>query len=482
MHTTPLMPFDQPALTSHPHVSQGPAIDLRQMQGRVSNPRPGQAAPSPGAVHGMTAGPALQVPLQVPLPPRPSTIAETGLEPVLLEELTLKHIVSTGLITGNDLAKRLHLPLAGIVEDIINALRHDGLVDFHGATATVIGLAGMRLRATERGVQVEHMAREKNGYVGPAPVPLSEFERVLRQQAASVNGVTRASVRRGLAHLVLPLETVDQIGAGLENGGPILLYGSEGAGKTAIAASLARILAGAVLVPHAVVIDGQVMRVLDPSVHRPINLDASSSGGQLDERWVVSHTPYARASVELQLRHLELHFNQAHRYYDCPLQLKAAVGVLLLDDLGMQQGRVEDVVYRCLEPMNRGIDYLTTVAGQQISFPFTPLLVFATSRAPTVLLSDALLRQIPCKISVPDPSREQFAELLRRVCSVSGVEFSQSGVEYILDRCYVRTGRPLRASHPSQLVRLITGAARYLDMQPQLVPQLIDVAADLYFA
>jgi hypothetical protein len=249
-----------------------------------------------------------------------------------------------------------------------------------------------------------------------------------------------------------------------------------------VAASLARILPGAIVVPHAVVIDGQVMRVLDPSVHRPINLEPTGLSAKMDDRWVVCHTPYARVSVELELRHLELHFNQMHRYYDCPLQLKAAGGVLLLDDLGMQQGRVEDVVYRCLEPMNRGIDYLTTVGGQQISFPFTPLLVFATSRAPTDILSDALLRQIPCKVIVPDPTREQYAELMRRACSVAGVEYNQAGVEHIIERCYVRTGRPLRASHPSQLVRLISGAARYFDTQPQLVPQLIDVATDLYFA
>ncbi len=470
IHTTPLMPLDEPAPTSNPRITHGPG----------SGPRLSQA-PQPG-VPSSASTPAPQIPLNLMVPPRPSTLADTGLELVLLEELTLKHIVATGLITGGDLAKRLHLPLAGVIEEAINSLRRDGLVDVQGAAQTVLGLAGMRLRATERGAQVERMAREKNGYVGPAPVPLEDFERMLRQQAMSAGGVNRAMVRRGLAHLVLSHETVDRVGAGLQSGGPILLHGSEGNGKTAIASSFARILPGVVLVPHAVAIDGQMMRVLDPSVHRPIKLDANALGTKMDDRWVICHTPYARATVEMQLRHLELHFNQTHRYYDCPLQLKAAGGVLLLDDLGMQQGRVEDMVYRCLEPMNRGIDYLSTVTGQQISFPFTPLLVFATSRVPGEILGDPLLRQIPCKVAIPDPTREQYAELLRRACSVAGVEFSQDGVDYILDRYYARAGRPLRASHPSQLVRLITGAARYFDTQPQLIPQVIDVAADLYFA
>jgi hypothetical protein len=490
MHTTPLMPYDEPSPNSNPRATQGP-VHNRIVAGPNSNPRltlgaqnsnPEWPTPAGLPASGGTAGPAPQPPLNLSVPTPPTTLGETGLELVLLEELTLKHIVASGLITGGDLAKRLHLPLGGVVEEAINSLRRDALVDLQSATQTVLGLAGMRIRATERGAQVERLAREKNGYIGPAPVPLGDFERILRQQSMSGRGVNRANVRRGLAHLVLSHETVDRVGAGLESGGPILLHGNEGNGKTAIVASFPRILPGAVLVPHAVVIDGQVMRVLDPSVHRPINLDSTALGVKMDERWVVCHTPYARATVELQLRHLELHFNQTHRYYDCPLQLKAAGGVLLLDDLGMQQGRVEDMVYRCLEPTYRGIDYLTTVAGQQIAFPFTPLLVFATSRAPADILGNALLRQIPCKITVPDPTRDQYAELLRRACSVAGVEFSQSGVEYILERCYARTGRALRASHPSQLVRLITGAARYFDTPAQLEPQLIDVAADLYFS
>ena len=44
-----------------------------------------------------------------------------------------------------------------------------------------------------------------------------------------------------------------------------------GNGKTAIATSLARMLAGGVFVPHAVEIEGQIVRIYDPGVHQRLD-------------------------------------------------------------------------------------------------------------------------------------------------------------------------------------------------------------------
>ncbi len=210
----------------------------------------------PAAV-GMADPSRPRMPLNFILPARPSTVAESGLELVLLEELTLRHIVASGTINGADLAKRLHLSLAGIVEEAVNSLRRDGLVDYQSGSANnaVLGLAAMRLRATERGTQVDRLARERSAYIGPAPVSLGAYERMLRQQAMSGRAAPRADVYHAVGHLVLGNDTIDRLGAGLVSGGPILLHGPAGNGKTTIAASIARMFAGAVVVPHAVVID-----------------------------------------------------------------------------------------------------------------------------------------------------------------------------------------------------------------------------------
>lgn len=465
-HTAPLNGSSDPSssLTGHPP-------DPRQVSS--SGPmgqRQARPAARPTTPH---------VPLNMILPTMPTSVEETGLEMVLLEELTLRHIVLAGSITGGDLAKKLHLPLAGVVEVALASLRRDGLVDVQGVGNPVLGLAGLRLRATERGAEIDRKAQQHNGYVGPAPVSLGAFERMLRQQAMSGRSVSRVEVRRGLGHLVLSPDTADRLGAALESGGPILLSGQPGSGKTAVAHAVSRMYAGGVLIPHSVVIDGQILRVLDPSTHRPAKLDAGSL--KLDERWVCCQTPFVRAGVDLSLRDLEMHFDSTRHYYDCPLQLKAAGGVLFLDDLGLQAGRVEELLARLQEPLTRGLDYLSTVDGQQIAYPFTCLLVFASSSEPNSLFSESALRWIPAKINLANPTREQYEELVRRACAVANVEFTQSGCDHLIETHYGRAGRSVRASHPVELLRLVAAAARYFEAPARLTPQLVDVAADLFF-
>ena len=465
-HTAPLSGSGDPSTPP-----QGHMIDPRL------NPIGGPAAQRPPRAAGRPTTPHL--PLSMILPMMPTSVEETGLELVLLEELTLRHIVLAGSITGGDLAKKLHLPLAGVVEEALASLRKDGLIDFQGSGNPVLGLAGMRLRATERGSDIDRKAQQHNGYIGPAPVSLGSFERVLRQQAMSGRSVPRVEVRRGLGHLVLSADTADRVGAALESGGPILLTGQPGSGKTAVANAMSRMYTGGVLVPHAVVIDGQILRVLDPSTHRPAKIEAG--GQKLDERWVCCQTPFVRAGLDLTLRDLELHFDSTRHYYDCPLQLKAAGGILFLDDLGMQASRVEELLSRLQEPLTRGLDYLTTVDGQPIAFPFTCLLIFASSREPAALLSESALRWIPAKIGLTNPTREQFEELVRRACAVSNVEYTQPGCDHLVEAHYSRVGRTVRASHPVEIVRLVAAAARYFEAPPRLTQQLVDIAADLFF-
>lgn len=449
------------------------------------SPAPATAAAVAAGTQSQPSQPEPAAPLRIIVPPRPSTIAETGLAPDFLAALALKHVVDAGALTGNDLAERLCLPLAGVVEEIVASLRRDSLLDSVGVNHQMLGAAGMKLRPTERGMQVDRRVRERDGYVGPAPVARSIFRRMLRHQAMAGRGARRADVWRGLAHLVMPDAQVDRIGAALEAGGPILLAGASGNGKTSIAAAIARIFAGGIFVPHAVEIDGQVVRIYDPSIHKPLQLagqlDPAQSGARLDERWVYCQTPLVRAGLELLPAAFDLHFDEVRRWYETPLQLKAAGGILLLDDLGAQAAPAATLVNRILEPLAAGVDYLRTVAGRQIPFPFSPLVVLATSGDPAQLFGAATLRRLPAKIRVDDPGEEQFAELLRRSCAEAGIEATPAGFQYLMERCYAGERRPRRASHAAELARLVAAAARYFAVEPALTRQLVDAAAELYF-
>jgi predicted ATPase with chaperone activity len=234
------------------------------------------------------------------------------------------------------------------------------------------------------------------------------------------------------------------------------------------------------LVPHALEVDGQIVRVFDPSVHRPVPQEMIQSA-RLDERWVLCHGPFVQVGGELHLEQLDLHWNERQRFYDAPIQVKAAGGVLLIDDFGRQQHRPEHLLNRWIVPLETGVDYLSLVSGRQVALPFTPLLVFATNLEPAELVDEAFLRRLPCKVLVPDPTPEAFREIFRRMSVELGVEYTEAGYTYLVDRYYTRTGRVRRSSHPRDLLRLIMASARYFGVAPQLTPQLADVAAGLYF-
>lgn len=414
------------------------------------------------------------------LPPRPTNLADTGLDPTYLEEHALKVIASVGTVTGNDLAERLRLPLAGIVDPLIAELRRDNMIEPVQGGAAMIGAAGMIVRPTEKGARHAQQLLERGGYAGPAPVSLTSFITGLRDQVAQRRFAGREFVWRRLSHLVLPDEVVDRVGLGVESGGPIFLHGNAGNGKTAIAASIARVLGGELLVPYAVEVDGQIIRVFDSSIHRPLPAEATQNQ-RFDERWVPCQVPFAQAGGELRMDQLDLRWNERQRYYDAPIQVKAAGGVLFVDDFGRQSYPPEHLLNRWIVPLETGTDNLTLATGRQVAVPFTPLLVFATNMAPSELGDDAFLRRLPCKVEVPDPTPEAFHEIFRRTSSEMGVEFNEAAFTYLQDRYYNKTGRLHRASQPRDLLRLVASSARYFNVPLQMTPQLMDVAAGLYF-
>jgi predicted ATPase with chaperone activity len=472
----PSGPVAPPAPGTHMTAGPVPASTSGRPAGPPSYP---PAAMGPRAtmapIPGQNSGPNL-----MGLPPRPTTLQETELDPTSLEELALKTVASVATITGGDLAGRLRLPLPGVAEHIIATLRRDNLIEPVGGGAAMIGAAGMNLRATERGVERARHISERSGYIGPAPVPLSAFEFVLRQQSPARRTISRDLIWRRLAHLVLPDDVVDRIGAGVDAGGPLFLYGNPGNGKTAIGAAIARAVGGGALVPHAVEVDGQIVRVFDPAIHRPVPVEKLPPA-RLDERWVVCHPPFVQVGGELRLEQLDLHWNDRQRFYDAPIQVKAAGGVLLIDDFGRQQHSPAELLNRWIIPMETGMDFLSLITGHQVAIPFTPLLVFATNLDPLELADEAFLRRLPCKVQVPDPTPETFHEIFRRTCVELGIEYNEQGYAYLIERYYTHARRDLRSSHPRDLARLLVSGARYFGVAPQLTPQLVDVAAGLYF-
>jgi predicted ATPase with chaperone activity len=425
---------------------------------------------------------------QVP-PLRPTTLAETELDVNVLQELVVKVMVNAGgTLSATAIAAQLRLPLNGVLEEVLTGLRRDAQIEVatgtaEGARALNMGVGGSALvfRLTEQGRARAREAFERNGYVGPAPVSFAVYCAILNAQVQARPSVLRAAVRQRLSHLVLADEIIDQVGVAITRGGALFIWGHPGNGKTAIAEAIATMLGSGVFVPYALEVRGHVLPVFDPSVHVPVSLEGADGVGRLDERWVYCQPPLVHAGGELALSSLDLQFNDRLRLYECPLQLKAAAGVFLIDDFGRQQVRPQELLNRWIVPLERGIDFMTLMNGQKVPVPFAALVVFSTNLRPADLVDEAFLRRVPNKVWISDPTPEQYREILLRVCRAMGVPFSDTGFLHLLNQHYQQTRRSLRACHPRDLVRHVVALARYYGVPAELSPQLLDAAAHVYF-
>src|SRR5256885_15678084 len=81
--------------------------------------------------------------------------------------------------------------------------------------------------------------------------------------------MSRESLRRAFEDLVMPDGLLDQLGPSLIGNQSLFLYGGTGNGKTSIAERILRIHHDTIVVPYAVEVDGHIVTLFDPVVHRP---------------------------------------------------------------------------------------------------------------------------------------------------------------------------------------------------------------------
>ena len=90
---------------------------------------------------------------------------------------------------------------------------------------------------------------------------------------------------------------LDQFGTALNSGSSVFLYGPAGGGKTTVAEALSRVLSeDAVWIPHAIEVDGQIITVFDPSIHREIPESAPEG---YDTRWALCNRPAVMVGGEV---------------------------------------------------------------------------------------------------------------------------------------------------------------------------------------
>jgi predicted ATPase with chaperone activity len=191
--------------------------------------------------------------------------------------------------------------------------------------------------------------------------------------------------------------------------------------------------------------------------------------------------PVVFTGGELTLDQLDLKYDAQAKFYRAPVQMKANGGVLIIDDLGRQMVRVDELLNRWMVPLERRVDYLTLHTGHSFPIPFDCLVVFSTNLEPSELVDEAFLRRIHYKIHMDNPSREEYEEIFRRACEARGIAYDAGAVDRIFRDYYDGRHIPPRGCHPRDIVLHVCDLARYERREPSLDERSLDDSCRAYF-
>jgi predicted ATPase with chaperone activity len=420
----------------------------------------------------------------VPRPTAPQTIEESGLSLDLVVQLVLKMLHFAGELSGTELGRRLGLTYA-VIEPALDLLKVQRQLEIVGGG--FVGGASYRYRITDSGRTRAALFLESSHYVGIAPVPLRQYQRYMEAfRAAAPRGASRDRVQKAFSHLVISDRVLDQLGPAINAGHSMFVYGPPGNGKTVISQAIRRMLDGHIAIPHALEVEGSIVRLFDPVNHEPVSnagedVESLTTLGREDRRWVTCRRPMVMVGGELTLSSLELSYSSTTGFYQAPVQAVANGGVLVIDDFGRQHCSPRDLLNRWIVPLESRIDFLTLQTGQKFELPFMTLVVFATNIRPAELVDEAFLRRIQYKIFAESPTVDDFIRIFDGCCNELGVTAEPGVARQLLQEYYRPRKIALRGCHPRDLIRQALSLAGYLGRPGHVTFDLLEAACSSYF-
>ncbi|HEX6488689.1 MAG TPA: protein kinase [Candidatus Dormibacteraeota bacterium] len=394
--------------------------------------------------------------------------------PALLEGMLLRLAAASTKLTGYELADGLALPFASVeravdslvTQEFLSAL---GISADRGPWNSRPIPERMAYAITNRGrLRSDEIGAAGTRYVGPAPVSLQEYQVVL-SAATRTPPLDEQRVTAALQGIELVPGVAEAIRAAVNSRSSIFIYGAPGNGKTTLARRLVDLLGAPILVPYAIDLGGgDLMRVFDPSAHRP-------EGPQPpDRRWRLVARPLVQVGGEFQVEMLDPTWEGGSRTYEAPLQVKANGGVLLIDDLGRQKAKPKEILDRLILPLEQGVDFMNLLtSGRKIEVPFAAQLALSTNLKPGDLLDEAYIRRLSYKVHMPDPSWEMFERIFERERDRLNLPDNPAILPHLRA---LYGGRPVRGNHPRDLLERVTDVAAARGVKATLDPDLVESA------
>ena len=202
-------------------------------------------------------------------PQAPLTVLATGLDPAILLELALKGMFTENLETASQIAEALKVS-STIVNQLLTEAKERKLVEALSVASGGGAMAELRLSLTRAGREFAADALKRGQYFGPAPVSLKDYQQRILQQRVTNEIVSRQRLEEGFAGLVMTERFLNRLGPAINSGTAILIYGPAGNGKTTVAEIVGKIFQNVIYVPYCVDLDGEIMKVYDPAVHRRV--------------------------------------------------------------------------------------------------------------------------------------------------------------------------------------------------------------------
>jgi predicted ATPase with chaperone activity len=406
------------------------------------------------------------------VPPVNLTVENTQLDFGFLADLALKTVYADANCTTQRAAEKLKLSMP-VTEELLQHLYREKFVEIRG----LISYGNNRYGMLDRGWQRAQQLLDMNGYIGPAPVSLQAYTEMVLRHSAGRDPIAPQDVRSAMSGLVLPEATVQTLGLVANSRRSLFMTGPSGNGKTTIATALHRAQHGEIWIPHAIEVDGQVIKVFDLHNHEPVSVRGVD---RYDERWVRIKRPIVIVGGEMTIETMDLIYSDKVRFYEAPFQMKSNGGTLVIDDFGRQRVDPHDLLNRWIVPLEGRVDYLTLHTGKKIEVPFEQLLIFATNLDPSDLVDDAFLRRMGYRLYVNPPDREMYATIFEQYVQNSGFEFDRKQLDLVF-RFYEADKRPLRGCEPRDLIQRCTDLCQYEKRPLVLTDELLHLAWKNYF-
>ncbi len=413
-------------------------------------------------------------------PPQPKTLAETGLSLVMMRDILLKTMFRTNADLVSQISQSICLPVP-LTQELVDMARGQKLLE---ATGTLHATSGneMGYQLTDAGKSRALDALSQSEYYGALPVPLADYAVQMKRQSVRDIKMTRPDLMKGMGHLILPEDLIDNLGPAVSSGRSILMYGPPGNGKSSISNGIRAALGDKIYVPRAIEYAGQVITVYDPIVHSAAEAavdDPNSlrrTGNKFDNRYVFCERPTVITGGELTLDMLDLKYNPTARTYTAPLQLKASGGIFIVDDLGRQAEPPQKLVNRWIVPLEEARDLLQLQSGEQFTVPFDTLVIFSTNFHPNEIFDGAALRRIFFKIKIDGPNQEMFLKIFAMVARKKKMALDERSLVHLLKTKYPSIEMNFANYQPTFLIDQMIAVCEFERIPYQMTPDLIDRA------